>query len=112
MEDRPSLLTHFLRDGALGFVLGSLVGGVLFGLAELLTVDPRISGAFAIATGLSLMVVMLVGVVVTEWARRRMDADKPLSASGLSVAMMLLGTAVYLGFALGAGAVLVSAVGA
>jgi len=112
MEDRPSLLGHFLRDGALGFVLGALVGGTLFGLGEVLAVDPRISGAFAIATGLSLLVVMLVGVVVTEWARRRMAADKPLSASGLSVAMMLLGTAVYLGFALGAGVLLVRYVGA
>jgi len=112
MEDRPSLLTHFLRDGAFGFMLGALVGGVLFGLGEMIAVDARISAAFAIATGLSLLVVMVVGVMVTEWARRRMDADKPLSSSGLSVAMMLLGTVVYLGFALGAGVVLVYFVGA
>ncbi len=112
LEDRPSLLIHFLRDGGLGFVLGALMGGALFGLGQVLGVDPRISGAFAIATGLSLLVLMVLGVVVTEWARRRMDADKPLSASGLSVAMMLLGTVVYLGFALGAGIVLVYFVGA
>ena len=112
LEDRPGLLTHFLRDGALGFALGALVGIAIFGLGEALGVDTRISIAFAAATGLSLLAVMLIGVAVTEYARHRMDADKPLSSSGLSVAMMLVATVVYLGLALGAGVVLIRFAGA
>ena len=46
---------------------------------------------------------LLAGVGVTEYSRRRMTADKPLSATALGLALMLMSSAVYLALCLGAG---------
>ena len=55
---------------------------------------------------------MIAGVGVTEFARRRLIADKPVSAAVLGIAMMLLAAVLYLGLSLAAGAAFVRVTGA
>jgi len=102
-EGGVSFWRHLLRDTAFGFALGLLVAAVLFGLGELLGIGLELSATFAATTAVSVMLVMIAGVGVTEFARRRMLAEKPVSATVLGISMMLLAAAVYLGLSMGAG---------
>jgi magnesium transporter len=111
-EGGGSVWRHLLRDTAFGFALGLVVAVVLFGLGELLGVGLELSATFAITTGISIMLVMIAGVGVTELARRRMMADKPVSAAVLGISMMVLSAVLYLGLSLAAGAAFVSVTGA
>jgi Mg2+ transporter MgtE len=100
---RRSPWKHLVRDAAFGSGLGAIVGAVIFGLGELFGLQWQLTSVFAATTGISVMLVMMAGVAVTEYARRRMLADKRTSAAALGIAMMMLAAVLYLGLALGIG---------
>jgi len=111
-ERRAGWLGHLMRDASFGLALGFIVALVIFGFGEMLAIEPAVSGLFAAMTGLSIMLVMMAGVVVTEYARRRMISDRPVSATVLGISMMLLSAVVYLGLSVGASAILARIAGA
>jgi Mg/Co/Ni transporter MgtE len=111
-DNRPALWHHLVRDGLAGLALGVVAGGFVFGTLQLITRQPVVAGVFAVVTALSIIVVMVAGVGVTELARRRVEADKPVSGTALGVFMMLLGALVYLAFAVAGGLVLAAIPGA
>ena len=102
-DERPSMLHHLVRDGLFGLMLGGVVAVSVFGVAGLLGLPALYAGLLGAATGLAVLIVLLAGVGVTEYSRRRMTADKPLSATALGLALMLMSSAVYLALCLGAG---------
>jgi len=103
-EGRGSLWARLLRDAAFGLALGLVLAAAILGLGQLLGLEFEAVAVFAATTGVAVMLVMIAGVGVTELARRRLLADKPVSASVLGIAMMLLAATVYLALSVGAGA--------
>ncbi|NTU70408.1 MAG: magnesium transporter [Coriobacteriia bacterium] len=103
---------HLLRDSLFGIALGILVAGAVFMLGELLGLDVQLVAVFAALTGVAVLLVMIAGVAVTQFARARVLADKPVSATALGLSMMVLAAVLYLGLAVGAGALYVRLVGA
>ena len=69
------------------------------------------AGLLGASTGIAILLVLLAGVGVTEYARRRMTAEKSLSATALGLALMLMASAVYLALAFAAGVVFTRAGG-
>ena len=110
-DERPNVLHHLVRDGLFGLALGGVVTLSVFGIAELLGRPTLYAGLLGASTGISVLLVLLAGVGVNEYARRRMTAEKPLSATALSIALMLMSAAVYLALASGAGLIFASAGG-
>jgi Mg/Co/Ni transporter MgtE len=111
-DNRPALWRHLLRDGLAGLALGVVAGGFVFAALELLTNQPVVAAVFALVTAVSIVVVMMAGVGVTEIARRRVEADKNLSGTALGFLMMLLGAAIYLVLAVVGGYLLAAIPGA
>ena len=54
-------------------------------------------------TAVTILLVLLGGVAVTEYARGRLLADKRVSGTALGVSTMLLASAVYFLIAVGVG---------
>jgi Mg2+ transporter MgtE len=104
VSERPGLGRLMLTDGLAGFGV-ALVGGLLtLALAEIVTAEPMLAGALALATGLALASVTVVGVLSTIWARARSDADRSVSGHALGIVLMLVGAIAYLVLGLAAGA--------
>jgi Mg/Co/Ni transporter MgtE len=110
-DERPNVLHHLMRDGLFGLALGGVVTLSVFGIAELLGRPTLYAGLLGASTGISILLVLLADVGVNEYARWRMTAEKPLSATALSIALMLMSAAVYLALASGAGLIFASAGG-
>jgi len=62
---------------------------------------------FGLATAVSVLVTVLAGSALGEAAVRRSAAEKRVSATGLAVTAMLIGTIVYLGLSYWVGTLLV-----
>ena len=104
-DERPSIAHHLVRDGLFGLVLGTVVALSVFGVAGLLGLPALYAGLLGASTGIAILLVLLAGVGVTEYARRRMTAEKSLSATALGLALMLMSSAIYLALAFAAGVV-------
>ena len=111
-DERPSVLHHLVRDGLFGLMLGSAVALSVFGITQLLELPLLYAGLLAAATGIAIMLVLIAGVGVTEFSRSRMNAEKSLSATVLSIALMLIAASLYIGLAFAAGFIFVGAGGA
>ena len=104
--------TQIARDGLLGLVAGVLLGLIVYALAEVLFGSAALAAAFAVATGLTVMLELLAGVGVTVVARRRVENDKHLSSTRLAVGLMVLSTVTYLLLAVAGGAIITAVPGA
>ncbi len=102
-DERARLWPHILRDGLAGLALGTLAGLFVFAAVDIVSMQPTVAAIAAVVTALAVVTVMIAGVFVTEAARRRIGRDKSVSGTALGVVMMLLGAAVYVGFAVAGG---------
>jgi magnesium transporter len=107
-EERPTFGRRLLTSSAVGVGLGIVVGSIAFGVLELSMQLWQWSLVFGIASALATLVVVLFGALLAEYAVRRVDADKPVSATALSVGAMLFATVLYLGLVLACGPVLLA----
>ncbi len=111
-EKPMGVWTQIARDGLLGLVAGVLLGLIVYALAEVLFGSAALAAAFAVATGLTVMLELLAGVGVTVVARRRVENDKHLSSTRLAVGLMVLSTVTYLLLAVAGGAIITAVPGA
>jgi magnesium transporter len=108
-EKVPGLGLRLARELAVGIVVAT--GAALFGFVLLrfpmfgLPVEP-FPAVFAAVCAAGVLTTVVIGGLLGEVARRRAEADKPISVTALSVASMLLSTAVF--FALAAGAAILT----
>ena len=107
-EDRPSLGTRLLREATLGIVMG-LGAGVVAGAFVYVTQDLHFFSAwqFGLTTAVSILLTVLAGSALGEVAVRRSAAEKRVSATGLAVTAMIVGTIVYLGLSYWVGTLLI-----
>jgi Mg2+ transporter MgtE len=100
VAERPGLGRLMLTDGLAGLGV-ALIGGLLaFALYEIASGEPMMAASLGLATGFALAAVTVIGVLLTLWARRRSDADRTVSGTGLGIALMVVGVIVYLAFGL------------
>jgi len=105
--DKPlGVWTQLARDGLLGLIVGLLLGLAVFAMTEALFQDGYLAAGFAASTGLTIMLELIAGVWITQIARRRVEADRPLSSTRLAVGLMLLSSIAYFALATAAGSVL------
>jgi len=101
-----SLGRRLAREGVVGLAIA--VGAAIFGYALLqlpffgasLTPAPAV---FALTSGVAVLATVLLGGLLGEFARRRSEADKPVSATWLSASAMIVSSLLYLALAYGAG---------
>jgi hypothetical protein len=104
--------TQLARDGLLGVVVGVLLGLVVYALTEVLFGSAALALGFAVATGLTVALVVIAGVGVTAIARRRVESDRHVSSTRLAIGLMVLSTFVYFALAIAGGAILTAVPGA
>ncbi len=96
-----------LGEGLVGFVLGLVAG--LFAYAIALAMYSGLEPyaiTFGIVTGLAVLLTVVFGSFLADWALKLADADRNVSATTLSVAAMLFGTLMYLGLTFAAAPIL------
>ncbi len=106
-DERPTLVASLARNGLFGLGFGLLTGLFVFTVAELLRVRPALGIGLALSAGIAVFLILLGGVAVTGYARRRMDAEKRISSTALGVSTMLLATGAYFAVAVGIGTIAV-----
>ncbi|TLM78093.1 MAG: magnesium transporter [Actinobacteria bacterium] len=94
-DELAPLGRRILAEGAVGTVMGAVVGVVAFVVKEALYGEVLDSATFAIATMAAVLLTVLAGSFFAEIARRRTEAGKRVSITTLSIATMLLSVAVY-----------------
>jgi Mg2+ transporter MgtE len=106
-DERPSLWQTLLRDGLSGLGLGLLVGLVFFAASEI-ALGPEeatslegvgVSGAVAVVAAISIVVVTLAGTLLGAVAERRVEEEKRVSHTVMSVALMFVGSATFVALA-------------
>jgi len=95
-QGRTATWPHVLRDGLAGLGLGLIAGLFVFAALDILSGQVAVAAVMGLVTALSVVIVMVAGVFVTEAARRRVEREKPVSGTALGVVMMLLGAGVYM----------------
>jgi hypothetical protein len=95
-EERTPLWRRFAMDGLSGLGLAIVVGLLTFAVIDLglgrATQDITIlAGSVAVALGLSVLVVTLVGTFVGFFAESRARAEKRVSQLGVAVTLMSVG---------------------
>ncbi|MGV8084248.1 MAG: magnesium transporter [Coriobacteriia bacterium] len=108
--NRPSIASQLLTEAAFGLLLGLVAGLLVFAVGEFVLRQAAASMTLAVVVGLSVWFVQMLSVGVIEYSRRRMEADKRVSGSTVSVTMMLLSSVLFLALA-AAGSAVFSAVG-
>jgi magnesium transporter len=106
-EERPSLGRRILGEGAVGLVLGVVAGlfAYAIGLAFYSGFEPY-AVTFGLVTGLAVLITVVFGSFLADWALRLADADRNVSSTALSVVAMVFGTVVYLALTLAAAPIL------
>lgn len=103
-EERMKFSKRLLRESALGLALGSAGGLLGFGYSYAVQGGRTFAALpFAVATTLAILLTVLVGTTLGEFALRRSAAGKRVSGTGLPLMSMLIGAVVYLGLAFWAG---------
>jgi magnesium transporter len=111
-DERLGIWSQLWRAGLLGATVGLLIGLVVFALAEALFGSAYLAAGFAAATGLTIALVMIAGVVIKQIARRRVEADRNLSSTSLAVGLMVVSTLAYFVLAIAGGMILTVVPGA
>jgi magnesium transporter len=106
-EERPPLGRRILGEGAVGLVLGVVAGlfAYAIGLAFYSGLEPY-AITFGIVTGLAVLVTVVFGSFLADWALRLADADRNVSSTTLSVVAMVFATGIYLALTLAAAPIL------
>ncbi len=107
-EERPTFGRRMLAAGAVGLGVGIVAGLIAFGFMELAAQGWQLSTLFGVATAVSVIVTVLFGGVLAEYAVRRAEEDKPVWTTALSVGAMLFATLLYLGLVFACGPLFVS----
>jgi Mg2+ transporter MgtE len=109
----PSLGLRLVRELAVGVVVAS--GAAVFGFVLLQLplfgygAEP-FPAVFAGVCAASILLTVVLGTLLGEVARRRAEADKPVSVTMLSMTSMVLSTVIFLGLAFGSALVTLSMV--
>jgi len=110
-ENMPGLGLRLARELSVGLVVAA--GAAVFGFVLLrlpmfgFSYEPY-PAVFAGVCAAGILLTVIIGGLFGEVARRRADADKPVSVTTLSTTSMLISTVMFLGLAFGAGLVTVS----
>lgn len=94
--DRPSIASQLVNEAAFGLLLGLVAGLLVFAVGDIVLRQAGTPAVLATVVGLSVWFVQLMSVGVIEYSRRRMEADKRVSGTTVSVAMMLISAVLFL----------------
>ncbi|MBN1193224.1 MAG: magnesium transporter [Coriobacteriia bacterium] len=113
-DERPGPGQRLLRESALGIIIGAGGGLLAFGFVYVGQggfaggATPFGAWQFGAVTGASVLLTVLTGSALAEFALRRSSTGKRVSGTALSVASMLVGAAVYLALSYWTGTLLAS----
>ncbi|MDP2181032.1 MAG: CBS domain-containing protein [Actinomycetota bacterium] len=104
-DDRTPLARRVVTDGLSGLAVGLVLGLVAATVVALvlrnsggeLAVTLEIAGLFGGLFGLATLVLALAGTLVGEMAERRYHAGKRVSNTAVSMALMAIGAAAFIG---------------